>query len=126
MTKKKSKPKTVYTAQQVQVMSDMKAEFPGLSIRKMADMTGVPKSVVGRWVKDPIVWKRKYVFNVPKQVKLSKKSPGKYRDGTPKKSQKERHDAFFAKVKKAKLQDKNKYKGLLISYDDDEFEIYSG
>lgn len=65
--------KRKYTVGQVDTISGLKAEF-GWSVRKIAEETGIPKSVVGRWTKDPEIWKQKYQITAQK-AKSNKLSP---------------------------------------------------
>lgn len=102
----------VYTARQVETALGLSKDF-GWSIRKIGRETGIPKSVIGRWVKDPQEWKEKYRWNVPKYIKMDRKRL---------KSLKK----FHAKVKRGKEVDPDKYKGLQIRYGDGDYEAYSG
>ena len=107
MTKKR------YTSGQVDTVKGMKDEF-GWSVRKIAKETGIPKSVVGRWTKEPKVWKENYRWNVPEDKALSPK-------------QQVALQKFRKKVVAGKKVDPDKYKGLMIHYlDDDSYEAYSG
>ena len=107
-------PNRQYTTRQVDAIVNMKKAFPELSIRKIAKTVNIPKSVVGRWLKEPKVWKDKYRFNIPKDTILIDKRQVAL-------------NRFKKKVAKAKKVDKDKYKGLRIHYaDDGEWEAYSG
>ena len=106
MTKKK------YTSTQVDTIKNLKDEF-GWSVRKIAKETGIPKSVVGRWTKDPKTWKENYRWNVPENKTLSPK-------------QRIALEKFRKKVVKGKKVDPEKYKGLMIRYtEDDDWVPYS-
>ena len=107
VTKKK------YTSDQVQTVKGMQDSF-GWSVRKISKETGIPKSVVGRWTKNPKVWKENYRWNVPENKALSPK-------------QQIALQKFRKKVAAGKKIDPDKYKGLMIHYlDDDTYEAYSG
>ena len=104
--------KKKYTSDHVDTVKGMKDTF-GWSVRKIAKETGIPKSVVGRWTKDPKTWKEKYRWNVPENKKLSKKDQIAL-------------EKFRKKVAKGKKKDDNKYKGLMIRYtEDDDWVPYS-
>ena len=106
MTRKK------YTADHVEGVKIMKDTF-GWSVRKIAKETRIPKSVIGRWTKDPKEWKEKYRWNVPERIDLSLKKQKAL-------------EKFRKKVAKGKNIDPEKYKGLMIRYtEDDEYEAYS-
>lgn len=107
MTKKK------YTSDHVAGVKGLHDAF-GWSVRKIAKETGIPKSVVGRWTKEPKVWKEKYRWNIPEDKALSPK-------------QRIALEKFRKKVAKGKKIDPEKYTGLMIRYtEDDEYEAYSG
>lgn len=109
-----AKKKKVYTSDQVETVKQMKRNFPKLSIRNMAKITGIPKSVVGRWTKEPQVWKEKYRFNKPEHIKMTDK-------------QFTALQKFKKKVKDEKKVDSEKYQGLMIKFTEDgEMEVYSG
>lgn len=106
MTKKK------YTSKHVSSVNDMK-DLYGWSVRKIAKETGIPKSVVGRWTKNPKEWQEKYRWNVPEDKALSPK-------------RRVALEKFRKKVVKGKKKDPEKYKGLLIRYtEDDDYVPYS-
>ena len=105
--------KKIYTSDQVQTVKGMQDSF-GWSVRKIAKETGIPKSVVGRWTKEPKVWRENYRWNVPENKALSLK-------------QQVALQKFRKKVAAGKKVDPDKYKGLMIHYlDDDTYEAYSG
>lgn len=60
--------KREYDISDVRLVKDTKAKT-GQSIRAIAKNLGYPKSVVGRWVKDPIEYGRKYSFRDAKRKK---------------------------------------------------------
>ena len=104
--------KKKYTSDQVQTVKGLQDSF-GWSVRKIAKETGISKSVVGRWTKDPKTWKEKYRWNVPENKALSSK-------------QRVALEKFHKKVVKGKKVDPDKYKGLMIHYaEDDNWEPYS-
>ena len=104
-----------YTSNQIDTIKGLKNEF-NWSIRKIAKETGIPKSVVGRWTKEPKVWKEKYRFNIPE----------KSRKGMSEKRVKSL-EKFRKKVAKGRKGDPDKYSGLQIRYDEDgDWEAYSG
>ena len=61
MTNPKKSPRKEYNERQVDIVTGLQKEF-GMSVRKIAKETGIPKSVIGRWVKDPVKWRRQYSF----------------------------------------------------------------
>ena len=102
-----------YTSDQVETVKGLKDSF-GWSVRKIAKETGIPKTIVGRWTKEPKVWKENYRWNVPEDKALSPK-------------QQVALQKFRKKVAAGKKVDPDKYKGLMIHYlDDDTYEAYSG
>ncbi|MCK5520337.1 MAG: hypothetical protein KAI81_04430 [Candidatus Marinimicrobia bacterium] len=105
--------KKIYTSTQVDIIKGLKDEF-GWSIRKISQETGIPRSVVGRWTKDPKIWRENYRWNVPERTDLSPK-------------RKKALKKFRKKVAGGKKKDPDKYKGLMIRYTEDgDFEAYSG
>lgn len=106
--------KKTYTSAHIDAVKGLREAF-SWSIRKIAKETGTPKSVVGRWVKDPEVWKEKYRFNVPEKTKK----------GMSEKRRKSL-EKFHKKVAKEKKVDPDKYKGLMLRYtEDDDWVPYS-
>lgn len=103
-----------YTSDHVE-MINLAYKTGDKSIRSLGKFYDIPKSVVGRWVKEPKVWKEKYRFNAPEKVK---KGMSEKRRLSLKK--------FHKKVADAKKVDPDKYKGLMIRYtEDDDYEAYS-
>lgn len=65
MTKKKTKE---YTIEDVKSVKRLR-ERTGESVRKIAKRLSIPKSVVGRWIKEPVKYAQKYSFRDAKRRK---------------------------------------------------------
>lgn len=98
-----------YTPEHVDTVLSVR-KLSGASIRGISDLLSIPKSVIGRWIKDPEVWKEKYLFNIPEGFNMSEKDI-------------ESLKKFEAKV--ANREDPTDYEGLEIRFEDGEWEAYS-
>lgn len=109
---------TIYTSRQVKSISELR-ELWGWSIRKIGKETKVPKSVVGRWIKDPQLWIEKYDLAEGQRKKASWSPKRKL-------AWEKFHEKILKREKKAEKIKDGTYKGMQVRYDeDDDFELYS-
>jgi len=63
--------KRVYSSTQIEAVVQMKRAFPEMSVRALGKLASIPKSVIGRWIKEPD-------FSIQKtQIKEIKKTVSK-------------------------------------------------